>query len=502
MHRILDCYLHLIGLRPSVQPSIQKKGLRCPLSVNLSLNLISPPAPGARFCQFALALLLVAASLAGKVSGAETSDQQKLPKLDPRSQQFFAAKERHARSLARELKLEVAPEIWDFFDAGVKGNWSSVRELWHELSDRSGQYSRGTMDESVRTVVWSPVLEAELAYECFTAMDIQFVEMFARGTIDSIPRDSIYFGGTDPGRGVITAFCKSHADADPFFVLTQNALADGMYLKYLQATFGKRISVPREDDSKNAFEQYKSDAEDRMERGKLKPGEQVSRKGGRLQFSGQVSVMTINGLLAKTIFEGNPTREFYIEESFPLDWMYPHLSPHGLIMKINRQPLAQISDAVLQKDREYWRKQTARFLGDWITEETPLKTLCEFIERVYLDDDLEGFKGDPLYVSADRAYSPRRLYSKLRQAHAGVYAWRLERAGTSTEKDSMKRAAELAFKQTLTLCPEESENARLFAAFLREQNRLADARLVLETGLKLSPRSRRLRELADELKAN
>jgi len=60
----------------------------------------------------------------------------------------------------------------------------------------------------------------------------------------------------------------------------------------------------------------------------------------------------------------------------------------------------------------------------------------------------------------------------------------------------------LAFKQTLTLCPEESENARLFAAFLREQNRLADARLVLETGLKLSPRSRRLRELADELKAN
>ncbi|HOX04467.1 MAG TPA: hypothetical protein P5555_19690 [Candidatus Paceibacterota bacterium] len=47
----------------------------------------------------------------------------------------------------------------------------------------------------------------------------------------------------------------------------------------------------------------------------------------------------INALLARKLFDANPGREFYIEESFPLDWMYPHLSPHGLIMKIHRQPL-------------------------------------------------------------------------------------------------------------------------------------------------------------------
>ena len=48
--------------------------------------------------------------------------------------------------------------------------------------------------------------------------------------------------------------------------------------------------------------------------------------------------MAINGLLAKIMFDKNPDREFYIEESFPLDWMYPYLEPHGLIFKINRQP--------------------------------------------------------------------------------------------------------------------------------------------------------------------
>ena len=42
--------------------------------------------------------------------------------------------------------------------------------------------------------------------------------------------------------------------------------------------------------------------------------------------------MSINGLLTKVIFDKNPTNEFYVEESFPLDWMYPHLTPHGVIM--------------------------------------------------------------------------------------------------------------------------------------------------------------------------
>lgn len=456
----------------------------------------------APFASTAFGLLLITRVLTGNAIGADGADDitTNAPKLDPRLPEFFAAKERHARSLAKGLKFEVAPEVWDFFGAGIKGDWATVRQLWQDLSYRSGQYNGGRMDQTVRTIVWPPLLEAELAYECFTAMDMRFVDAFGRGTIDSIPRDSIYFGGTDPGRGVITAFCKSHADADPFFVLTQNALADGTYLGYLRVIYGKKIFVPSEDDMKNAFEEYKADAEDRMQQGRLKPGEQVSKKGGQLQLSGQVAVMAINALVAKRIFDGNPNREFYLEESFPLEWMYPHLSPHGLIMKINRKPLPEIGAALLQKDRDYWRKQTAAFLGDWLTEETPLKTLCEFVERVYLDSDLTGFKGDTVYVTADRDSSPRRLFGKLRQAHASLYVWRLDRGGTAKEKEAMKRAAEFAFKQLLALSPDDPENVRRFVSLLRDQKRFADARLVLETGLKINPGSRRLGQLADELK--
>ena len=87
-----------------------------------------------------------------------------------------------------------------------------------------------------------------------------------------------------------------------------------------------------------------ADAQRRMQVNQLKMGEDVKivrdpDGKDRVQVSGQVAVMNINGLLTKVIFDHNPKNEFFVEESFPLDWMYPYLTPFGVIMKINRQPL-------------------------------------------------------------------------------------------------------------------------------------------------------------------
>ncbi|MEI9962257.1 MAG: hypothetical protein WDM76_14325 [Limisphaerales bacterium] len=69
------------------------------------------------------------------------------------------------------------------------------------------------------------------------------------------------------------------------------------------------------------------DAQRRMQTGQLRPGEDVHVENGRVQVSGQVAVMMINGLLCKVIFDHNPTNEFFVEESFPLEWMYPYETP-------------------------------------------------------------------------------------------------------------------------------------------------------------------------------
>jgi len=91
------------------------------------------------------------------------------------------------------------------------------------------------------------------------------------------------------------------------------------------------------------------------------------------QVSGQVAVMAINALLTKVIFDANPTHEFYVEESFPLDWMYPYLTPFGIIMKINRQPLSSLTEDILDRDHQFWRQFSKRLTGDIVDYDTPIK---------------------------------------------------------------------------------------------------------------------------------
>src|SRR4029077_2974467 len=105
---------------------------------------------------------------------------------------------------------------------------------------------------------------------------------------------------------------------------------------------------------------------------------------GHVMVSGQVSVMNINGLLTKVIFDHNPDNEFYVEESFPLDWMFPHLTPYGIIMKINRKPVPEITDEITNADHQFWSKYSERLIGNWITYDTPVRDIANWAERVYL----------------------------------------------------------------------------------------------------------------------
>jgi uncharacterized membrane protein len=70
------------------------------------------------------------------------------------------------------------------------------------------------------------------------------------------------------------------------------------------------------------------------------------------------------------------------------------------------------------------------------------------------------------------------MFSKLRVAIAGLYAWRTEHAATAAEKERMARAADFAFRQALALCPYSPEAAKRYAEFLQSRNRAADAALV------------------------
>jgi len=298
---------------------------------------------------------------------------------------------------------------------------------------------------------------------------------------EPMAKDSVLYGGTDPGRFVPTymIFCESRVapkdrfrdktfDRSDVYIITQNALADTTYMSYIRDHYDfsrpkndrpfqrllKRdktypvqpIYIPSADDNNRAFQEYVHD----VQTGKIPASADIKIENGRVSVQGVGGVMTINGILARWIFDKNKDKHaFYIEESYVIPWMYSFLTPYGVIMKIEKDPVPSPQENpklwadIAAKDRIYWDKLTKEFT------------------------DRDDFR---------RNSDAKKSFSKMRSAIAGLYAAR----GVIGE-------AEYAFKQSRELCPESPEACFRLADLYMRQQRYSEAAKVMEGYQELDP---------------
>ncbi len=294
-------------------------------------------------------------------------------------------------------------------------------------------------------------------------------------------KDSVLYGGTDPGRFVPTymIFCESRVapkdrfrdkdfDRSDVYIITQNALADNTYMNYIRDHYDftrpkndgpfqkllrrdhtypvQPIYIPSGEDNNRAFQEYVRD----VQTGKIPASADIKIENGRVSVQGVGGVMTINGILARWIFDKNKDKHsFYIEESYVIPWMYSFLTPFGVIMKIEKDPVPspqenpKVWTDIVARDRTYWNKLSQEFLAR------------------------EDFR---------RNSDAKKSFSKMRSAIAGLYAAR-----------GLIGEAEYAFKQSRELCPESPEACfRLSDLYMRQQ-RYDDAKKVMEGYIALDP---------------
>lgn len=414
------------------------------------------------------------------------------PELRAQLLSFDEAKEAQARALASAAGTQLPPRIADLFSAVENGRWGEATNDFAQLKRRLAG------DTGLYGTWWQPVLETFGAAEQFALGDEKYSAAYGHGIIQSIPPGSIYLGGTDPGRFIVTAMEKSQIHGDPFFGLTQNALTDESYLDYLRSMYGDKIHIPTAADLQKCYSDYYHDFPQRRARHELLPGEDVTNgPDGKPQVNSYMSVIQVKELVARVIFEKNTNQQFYVEESFPFEWMYPYLEPHGLIFKLNRNPWAPLSASIVKQDQDYWTKTVTSMIGGWLTATTSVGDVAAFAEKVYLQHDFSGFAGDPAFV--ENAYACRK-FSKDRSSIAGLYAWRSQHDANAAEKQRMAAAADFAFRQALALCPSSPEAVFRYVLFLMAQKRIADALVVAETGAKF--RSEPAAASLDQLIAN
>jgi hypothetical protein len=410
--------------------------------------------------------------------------------LDSTFSRFVSEKQALAETIARQHDIKVPQLVLDFFAAAQKRDWIAASNLFDPI--QRDFYSRSNRFRLIPQPLSGAILDVEGTFEVIEAWKPEFLKQFGTGIVGSIPPGSIYFGGSEAGRFLVSVFSESHSEGRPFFTLTQNALSDGAYLGYVNDMYGKKINLPATNDLSRFVDAYTRDVKVRLEHDQnspsqprqMLPGENVHFVDGKLQFDGPVVVMQIHALMVRDIFEKNPGRQFFLEESYPLHWTFPYLTPHQFIFKLNRDPLDELSPEIVRGDREFWSRETGVWLGTWLNTNTPLREVAEFDERVYVRADLKNFTGDPRFIQDVEA---RKAFSHLRACIGGLYVWRADHAKDPANRVRMNAEAEFAFRQAFAICPSSREILFRYIGLLMTDGRDQEAQLIANVARDIDP---------------
>ena len=333
--------------------------------------------------------------------------------------QFGRSRREIVRAIARRSNRDVPAEVERFFDALETGRWEEIDAAFSAMATRSGQYEGSTHSPELDEF-WPAVLDAYGPAEQAHLWPAQKLLDYGQAVLGSLKPGMVYVGGTDEGRFIPT-FLNDTSDGEHHVVLTQNALADGRYLDYVNFLYGDRFAALTKGDSERAFQDYISDAQKRLlhdqqfpdEPKQLRPGEDVRMIDGKVQVSGQVAVMSINENLLRSLMENNPDLTFALQESFPFGTLYKDAAPLGPIMELGVQDQqgAMTHESAAQS-LGYWRTTAQQLLSDPQASGSK-ETLASFSHLAVGQANL--FAGHNYVSEAEEAY---RLATQLSPGHS------------------------------------------------------------------------------------
>lgn len=226
-----------------------------------------------------------------------------------------------------------------------------------------------------------PVYPLVANYDSCSQRNHWFGWMFGHDMLKDLPPGSIMIGGTDPGRFVPTYMifgesgepAKNKRDPDfkrdDLYIITQNALGEPNYMKYLRDQYTKDrrqpttffekwlgrdkaypaepIILPTEEEIREYLTKWVKETRDK--------GEDISDSENTIIFSATL----------KWLWEKNRDKhDFFVEESFPIVWTYDYATPHGLSYKINKTKVEKLTPEMVAEDFRFWKEYKERLLGD------------------------------------------------------------------------------------------------------------------------------------------
>ncbi len=281
--------------------------------------------------------------------------------------------------------------------------------------------------------------------------------MYGHDMLKDLPPGSVMIGGTDPGRFVPTymIFGESTLPAkrkrDPSFdrrdlyIITQNALGEPNYMKYLRDQYTTARPKPA-----NGFERWLGREQAYPTETLVLPTPEQTEELVRLAAAkgpgDSAGGTEVFGEILRWIWEKNRDQhEFFMEESFPIPWTYDYAVPHGLVYRLSKTKVESLSREVVDRDFAYWKDYSERLVAD----------------PNYRDD-----------------FDAQRSFSKLRLTIANIYRHR-----------HMSVEAERAYREALALWPGNAEAIAALTSYLWDRGDFEEAIELCDRALVDDPNS-------------
>lgn len=362
-------------------------------------------------------------------------------------------------AMATHFGVAVPRDVEQFMDLAEAGRWDELNALFKAMQGRPDE----TAGSGGVAFFWPAIVETHGVVKAAQTWPAQKLLDYGNAILSALRPEMLYVGGTDAGRFIPTLLNET-SDGARHIVLTQNALADNNYLRYLSFLHGEQLTPLTEADSRDGFQTYIADAQKRAlrdrdfpnEPNQLRPGEDVRIEGNRVQISGQVAVMGINEVLLGLLRDKNPDLTFAIEQSFSM--MYEDATPLGPIMELGAR----------NHENPFTARHAAQVVDYWQAAG----------QELLFDSSATGFS------------DVRKAYAKL----AGEQASLLLHHNYAAQ-------AEQVFRIVTAIDPGHSEMVSRYANLLLDQNRIHEAIPIVEKALRIAPDNQQLRALRDRLQS-
>lgn len=372
--------------------------------------------------------------------------------------QFARSRREVLYALARKKNLAVPAEVEQFFDAAEAGNWEQMDALFKKLqAERKLQPHPPELDQ-----LWAPILTTLNALQQVHLWPAQEYLDYGNTILNSLRPGMVYVGGTDPGRG-IPELLSATAEGEQHIVITQNGLADSVYLDYLRFQYGDRMNLPSAEQAQAARADYAVDYQKRLahdqqfpdEPKQILPGE---RAGGPQDFGdwSQTSIMFVNERIMQSILQANPDLSFGLEESFPLKSTYADAGTLGSIFELRgQQDQNPLTADTASQSIAFWQNTTQQLLADPAAADSP--------------DWLKA-------------------YGKMADAQANLFA-----------AHGLNDQAEQVFRLSLQISPGLPEPVFGYVRLLMDEQRPQDALAIAQSAARANPANQQFQNLVTQL---